>query len=333
MSDSAPQKRRWQPFLKRLWRRPTSSPDADPTKVIAQTGDNLGIPLPAQNPDRLSQLAGRYFHYAEDLALRGAPELAAPFYRQSYALLLASVQPKAKQQVKQPAPPAWQEQLQRWRQELNRDTAASISHKLDELIRAGAQSPELHNLQGLAALQLRNPEAAQRSFRSGLQLNPDHYSCLVNLSGLELQAGRSQQAIDLLQQALRQSSAKDVEAVPALNNLALAHQQQGKAMEAALLVHKIHRLKPGYLRPSRVEEAAQTLEQMGEEKLAIELLQWLQHNQPNQSTLRQLALLLEQQGDFEAATQAYQKSLAHQPQKRPIEMSTEPVEAQTPPMN
>ena len=47
--------------------------------------------LPPVDPARQAKLANRYFSYAEELNQRGAPDLAAAFYRQAYTMLRTSV--------------------------------------------------------------------------------------------------------------------------------------------------------------------------------------------------------------------------------------------------
>ena len=54
-------------------------------------------------------------------------------------------------------------------------------------------------------------------------------------------------------------------------------------MEAAQLILQVHRLKPGHIRPARLLQASRTLEEMGDDPDAIELLSWLrEHHEPSE---------------------------------------------------
>ncbi|MEA5424260.1 hypothetical protein [Synechococcus sp. CCY9202] len=343
MTTPAQQPGRLRRALGRLWPRPQAeAPALAQSPLFEGVAGNrspavpVSVPLPAHAPEHLVAQASRYFDYAEDLSLRGAPELAAPFFRQAYVLLRASAQsgpyssdgpvvaPRPVQTIAaQPQPanttnpaqqtPAvpWRQRLETLRRQLNAQTAAAVTRELDQLQAQGVSDPDLHKLKGLAALLQRDEGKAEEGFRAALELDSSHYSSLVNLAGILVRSGRAEQAIPLLRRSFGQIAADDPEAVPALNNLALAHQQLGQAMEAAQLVHRIHRLKPGYLRPARLTEAAGTLEQMGQDREAIELLTWLQQQQQaSPALLRTLAQLHERRGEFEQASLIYRQALA-----------------------
>ena len=297
------------------------------------------MPLPAASLDALQHHAGRYFDYAEEFCRRGAPELAAPFYRQAYVLLQAASQPGAagpssrpqaqpipaqpSTPISMPAEPAesssaeasakpdagesFATALAALRRRLSRETAAAVRGELQQLRQQGCRAAELAKLEGVAALLLEDRGTAERHFREALALDPRHYGALVNLGGLLLAEGRGEQAIPLLQQALEQVAPDSPEALPALTNLSLAHQRAGQAMEAALLVQRVQRLRPGHLRPERLLEAAQTLQEMGEDPAAIELLDWLAQHQPSPPALRLLAALLERRGDYRQAALVYRR--------------------------
>lgn len=267
------------------------------------------VPLPVASLDALQHHAHRYFDYAEECCLRGAPELAAPFYRQAYVLLQAAGQPEQHgQRVPQQGARAVDDSvLDDLRRRLNRETAPAVRAELQRWRLQGCCEPELAKLEGMAALLLGERDAAERHFREALALNPRHYGALVNLAGLMLADGRADQAMVLLQQALECVDPDSLEALPALTNLSLAHHQVGQAMDAALLVHRVHQLKPGHLRPDRLLEAAQTLQGMGEDPLAIGLLEWLAEYHPSPPALRLLASLLERRGDYRQAALVYRQ--------------------------
>lgn len=323
--------RLWQRWT-RLWRRVPAAQASGPqsplstahllTQVPAASGE---VPLPAHAPERLSAFASRYFNYGEELFLRGSPELAAAFYRQAYALL-RSAGCEGPYGAEEPAAAADPDRAQTGgsrnaeseplrarlnglRDRLNRDSVDAVSAELRALREQGLRDPELHKLEGLAALLRNDANTAEQRFQEALALAPDHYACLVNLAGLMLRDGRTEPASKLLQRALAQVSNDSIEAVPALTNLALAHQQAGRAMDAALLLHQVHRIKPGHLRAELLLEAAQTLEQMGDDLMAIELLDWQSTHEPTEPGLRKLAALLERRGDYQNAALVYRKLL------------------------
>lgn len=306
--------RPWRRWLRRL--RPEAPVAAAPTVAAPPPAPPVAVPLPPVSLDALQHHAGRYFDYAEDLCRRGAPELAAPFYRQAYVLLQAASEtqpgltpPSAPPEPSPPEPPPQPiaRSLDALRRRLNRETAPAVRNELQQLRQQGCREPELAKLEGVAALLLGEREAAERHFREALALDPRHYGALVNLGGLMLADGRGDQAIPLLQQALEGVAPDSLDALPALTNLSLAHQQAGQAMDSALLVHRVHQLKPGHLRPERLLEAAQTLQRMGDDPLAITLLEWLAEHHPSPPALRLLASLLERRGDYRQAALVYRR--------------------------
>lgn len=203
----------------------------------------------------------------------------------------------------------WLSELPALRARLSVESAGEIAARLASLREAGHSHAELHRLEGLTALVLQDTNTAMQRFREALGLNPNHYSSLVNLAGLLLPEGRHEEATALLQRALDQTNSESLEAVPALTNLSLAHQLAGRPMDEALLVLKVHRLKPGHLRSERLLQAANNLEQMGEDSAAIELLSWLQQQQATPEILRALGTLLERRGDYQEAALVYRQLL------------------------
>ena len=204
---------------------------------------------------------------------------------------------------------SWLRELPALRARLSVESAGEIAARLASLREAGHSHAELHRLEGLTALVLQDTNTAMQRFREALGLNPNHYSSLVNLAGLLLPEGRHEEATALLQRALDQTNSESLEAVPALTNLSLAHQLAGRPMDEALLVLKVHRLKPGHLRNERLLLAANNLEQMGEDSAAIELLSWLQQQQATPEILRALGTLLERRGDYQEAALVYRQLL------------------------
>jgi tetratricopeptide (TPR) repeat protein len=318
-----------------------------PELPALSVGPNGELVLPAVDGARQSFLAGRYFAHAEELIRRGAAELAAPYYRQAYALLHASLdqastpgapsvqEPVASSTVvdiTQPsgqfvsaasaaapsAPPAQATAdiaalIRNLKSQLTAQTADAVAEDIGRLRQQGVVHPDLDHLHGLVHVLKGESTAAAEKFRMTLAQAPDHYGSLVNLSGLVLAQGRLDEAQALLQKALQQVNPDSVEAVPALTNLSLVHQGAQRRMDEALLVLKIHRLKPGHLRHERLLDAAGVLQDMAEEPAAIEILQWLSEKMGGDAVWRPLATLLERRGDYQAAALVYRQLLQPQP--------------------
>lgn len=296
--------------------------------------------LPKPDSARLAVQAGEFFAQAEEFNRCGATEMASPLYRQAYTLLHGAVannpegssthlnrsidlQPalveiqSAPMPSQEPTSPSaassanndWLAELPGLRARLSAESAGEIAARLASLRQAGHAHAELHRMEGLTALMLQDTSTAVQRFREALGLDPNHYSSLVNLAGLLLPEGRHEEAIALLQRALDQVNPESPQAVPALTNLSLAHQLAGRPMDEALLVLRVHRIKPGHLRNERLLQAAGILEQMGEDPAAIELLGWLRERQPLPEVLRALGSLLERRGDYQEAALVYRQLL------------------------
>jgi tetratricopeptide (TPR) repeat protein len=326
-----PGRSRWRSALIRLL---GGSPPVSHQGPPAPSPDSL--PLPQLDPPQLRARAHHFFRYGEALAQRGAPDLAAPFYRQAFTLLEASVdgvpagpEPFGYASVNTVPPPAASTDgmalpasgaegstapdlaatLARLRQGLNRDTAERTLEELQVLHQQGVRHVELYRLSGLAHLMRNDHRQAESDFRQALTIDPAHYGVLVNLAGVLLASGVSEEAGDLLRRALQRVDPDSPEAVPALTNLSLVEEQVGRKMESAQLVLRVHRLQPGHIRSARLLQAAATLEEMGEDVDAIELLSWLRQRQPEPEVLRRLAALLERRGEYQEAALVYRDLL------------------------
>ena len=297
-------------------------------------GDQLV--MPAADAARQSVLAGRYYAHAEELIRRGAAELAAPFFRQAYVLLRASqqaggidpaeaasvgdgviastvidLQPAVPSPDPAPASPSapasvnLEVRIHDLKIGLTAETADSVLREAQGLAVQGIRHPELDHLLGLVHILRGDSSAAAQHFRMAISQAPGHYRSLVNLAGLLLSEGRLEEAQALLHKALEQVNPESEPAVPALTNLSLVHQAAGRSMDEALLVLRIHRIKPGHLRSARLLQAAGVLQEMAEEPAAIELLQWLSEHEGGQAVWHPLAALLERRGDYQAAAHVY----------------------------
>ncbi|MCT0218424.1 hypothetical protein KQ304_05305 [Synechococcus sp. CS-1329] len=284
--------------------------------------------------------AERCYAFAEQLTQQGALDLAGPLYRQAYQTLRGIVGLEGAAMGLRPSlPPAGgtgasgamgaprspavsaapasapaaatlKQRLQPLKEQLSASTAEAVQQQLQGLIQEGHRDPDLTNLMGLAYLLQNQAAQAEHWFRDTLILNPNHYRAMVNLGGICLASGRLEEASQLLTTATGLVDPNSNEALASLTNLSLAQQQLGRPMEAAQLVLRIHRIKADHLRPESLAAAAQTLESMGEDEAAIELLQHLRRRGAESGTIRQLAQLLERRGDFQEAAMVYRDLLA-----------------------
>ncbi len=285
-------------------------------------------PPPPSDPTLLLQQAERYFAYAELLSQQGSGDLAGAVYRQAYVGLRAvfGVQGAPVVGLQQPvlppsrtAPAAVQapqgtdleRQLQPLKERLSSSTAPEVEQQLLHLLRQGHRHEDLTNLLGLAALMQDRRDDAERWFRETLTLNPRHHRSLVNLGGLFLSTSRPEEAVQVLSRAIELIHPQAPEALAALTNLSLAHQQLGRPMDAAQLALRIFRIKPDHLRPESLAAVSQTLEEMGDDQAAIELLQYLRGRGAGPDLIRRLAQLLERRGDFQEAAMVYRDLLAN----------------------
>ena len=293
--------------------------------------------LAADYSPSLGQQLGpeQQFLYAEELNNQGRPELAVAFYRQAYVLLRGKTDPANAQwgasyqlalpertsgqpilstSPQQPfahvAPkPTWgpAEQLVALREKLTSANAASVEQQLRQLITAGNRSADSFGLFGMCQLLQNRPEEAERAFREALKLDPGHYRSLVNLGGLLLKGGRLQEAVPLLENSLQHTRQGSPESLAALTNLAVAQSQLGRSIEAAQLVLRIFRIKPDHLQPDKLVTAATSLEEMGDDPAAIELLQYLRSRLRDPGLNRRLAEALERFGDYQQAALVYRE--------------------------
>lgn len=300
------------------------------------TNQDITGHLALQTADAAAQtmLAGRYFTHAEDLIQRGAADLAAPLYRQAYTLLQASHERRPSQKQSDadrqddqlvavidlaPAssPPTdspghtatIEAQIRQLKDSLSANTVDRVGQEIAQLRQQGVQHADLDHLQGIVHILKGESEAAAENFRMAIAKTPGHYRSLVNLAGLVLADGRLEESHALLQSALEQVNPDSEEAVPALTNLSLVHQAAGRSMDEALLVLRIHRLRPGHIRHERLRQAAEVLQNMAEEQAAIEILQWLSDHHGSPDIWMPLATLLERRGDYQAAALVYRRLL------------------------
>jgi tetratricopeptide (TPR) repeat protein len=275
------------------------------------------------------------FLYAEELNNQGRPELAVAFYRQAYVLLRGKTDPANAQwgasyqlalpertsgqpilstSPQQPFSPVTPnptlgsaERLVALREKLTSANAAAVEQELRQLITAGNRGADSFGLFGMCQLLQNRPEEAERAFREALKLDSGHYRSLVNLGGLLLKGGRLQEAVPLLENSLKHTRQGSPESLAALTNLAVAQSQLGRSIEAAQLVLRIFRIKPDHLQPDKLVTAATSLEEMGDDPAAIELLQYLRSRLRDPGIHRRPAEALERFGDYQQAALVYRE--------------------------
>jgi tetratricopeptide (TPR) repeat protein len=318
-------------------------------RFLGGNASDTPAPPPLPTPEPESDGAERAYAYAEQLNLQGAPDLAAAFYRQAYIQLLSNmgggrpalpparsplpmpvaapmaaaprqpqpataVPPTPLRAVQAQAPQAnLQQRYEQLKQALEPGNAAAIEQQLMTLGRAGYKEPDLLNTLGLATLLQQRNDDAERYFRTTLQQQPDHFRAMVNLGGLCLSTGRLDEAHRLLQRSLELTDANGPAALAPLTNLALTQLQLGRPMESAQLVLRILSIKPDHLKPHTLEQAAATLQEMGDEDGLLTVLQQLRRQQPSPDLSRRLAELLERRGQFQEAALLYRDLLGPVP--------------------
>ena len=97
------------------------------------------------------------------------------------------------------------------------------------------------------------------------------------------------------------------------SNLSLTQLQLGRPMESAQLVLRVLRIKPDHLKAHTLEQAAATLQEMGDEDGLLTVLQQLRLQQPSPDLSRRLAELLERRGQFQEAALLYRDLLGPVP--------------------
>ena len=213
--------------------------------------------------------------------------------------------PMPRQPLSAPASPA--DRLSALREKLTSATAAEVEQELRQLIVAGARGADAFSLLGMCHLLQNRPAEAERAFREALKLDGGHYRSLVNLGGLLLKAGRLEEAVPLLESSMRHTREGSPESLAALTNLAVAQTQLGRPIDAAQLVLRIFRIKPDHLQPDKLVVAASSLEEMGDDPGAIEVLQYLRSRLRDPGLNRRLAELLERRGDYQQAALVYRE--------------------------
>ncbi|QEY31786.1 tetratricopeptide repeat protein [Synechococcus sp. RSCCF101] len=196
------------------------------------------------------------------------------------------------------------------RERLTPRTAAQVEVEARRLPAELASHEEGLCLLAMTLLLQNRPGEAEPLLRQALSRNPNHARSLVNLGGLELKRGDAQAASATLTRAVRQVPEGSASSLAALTNLALALLTLGREMDAAKVVLRIYRARRDHLEPAKLVQAATTLEAMGNDGEAIEILLGVYRSVGNISLTRHLAELLERRGDFQRAAVVFRDLFA-----------------------
>ena len=187
------------------------------------------------------------------------------------------------------------------------DRAAQI---LEEARRQGPFSSLVHIGLGMLSFEQRDFESAYESFDLARRIEPDSeqaragiVASLVNRAILLYREGRDQHAVEFLQEALR----IDPRAVTVLQNLSIIERSRGDLERAASHLEAGLNLEPA--NPVLLGMLIQVRTDQGRREELAELYRRLIAVQPrNALAYAELGVLLEQEGDLQAAERAFLKA-------------------------
>lgn len=155
--------------------------------------------------------------------------------------------------------------------------------------------------------------SAVRSYEKALELNPDDFEALVEISGLYRASGRDEQALEVLERSLEIKP----NAPEALGRIAALYRETGRPDKSIEALERALENQDG--NGALLQELAQSYQQAGQHKEAAEALQALleRQEQSGRNTLpirRQLAESLIQANELEQARDQYEALLEAEPQ-------------------
>lgn len=106
------------------------------------------------------------------------------------------------------------------------DLKAKTNHHIQQAITLDPDDPAIRHLAGAALSNYRESDEARRSYQKALDLNPDYAPALGSLGVSLVYAGRTQEAIEHIERALRLSP-REPQAYHWQSHLALAHNVLG----------------------------------------------------------------------------------------------------------
>lgn len=299
--------------------------------------------------DQDGSAADRYYDMAESLNVRGAMEMAVPFYRQAIALLLAERENLQAQlggaaskpvggdlpleelhgllksaealgsETKQNVGPSMDDQIQELAAELNQASALQVMAGLKAIAdRSGRPMPAAgFALLAKAQMLLGKTADGLKSFEAALAAEPDSIDFQINTGAARLAEGDVDGALMLLRGVYNAGvETLELKIVSALlKNLSVAEARADHLDEALRLRLQWFQLAPESVPVERwlkwaKEGLASSAQDAPARSLGLDLLKALQEQHPQDRKLMQgLADALEDQGDYREASLLYRELL------------------------
>ena len=323
----------------------------DECKPASSSHSQPSVPEPV-SPSLIDQdgsAADRYYDLAESLNVRGAMEMAVPFYRQAIALLIAERENLQAQlggaaskpvggdlpleelhgllksaealgsESPQEAGPSVEDQIQELAAELNQASAMQVMAGLKAIAEGSKQPMPASGLALLAKAQMLLGKTGDglKSFEAALAADPDSTDFQINTGAARLAEGDVDGARMLLRGVYNAGvETLELKIVSALlKNLSVAEARADHLDEALRLRLQWFQLAPESVPVERwLKWAKEGLAKSSEgdplRGQALDLLKALQEQHPQERELMQcLADALEDQGDYREASLLYRQLL------------------------
>lgn len=323
----------------------------DGSKPASSSHSHPSVPEPVSSSmmDQDGSAADRYYDMAESLNVRGAMEMAVPFYRQAIALLLAERDNLQAQlggaaskpvggdlpleelhgllksaealgsETKQNVGPSMDDQIQELAAELNQASALQVMAGL-RAIAEGSEHPMPASgfaLLAKAQMLLGKTEDGLKSFEAALAAEPDSIDFQINTGAARLAEGDVDGALMLLRGVYNAGvETLELKILSALlKNLSVAEARADHLDEALRLRLQWFQLAPESAPVERwlkwaKEGLASSAQDAPARSLGLDLLKALQEQHPQDRKLMQgLADALEDQGDYREASLLYRELL------------------------
>ena len=330
-------------------RRSKQPPDGSSLGASSHSQPSVSEPVTPSLIDQDGSAADRYYDMAESLNVRGAMEMAVPFYRQAIALLIAERENLQAQlggaaskpvggdlpleelhgllksaeavgsETKQDQRPSMEDQIQELAAELNPASALQVMAGLRAIAEGSEQPMPASGLALLAKAQmlLGKTEDGLKSFEAALAAEPDSTDFKINTGAARLAEGDVDGALMLLREVYNAGvetlEPKIVSAL--LRNLSVAEARADHLDEALRLRLQWFQLAPESVPVERwlkwaKEGLASSSQDAPARSLGLDLLKALQEQHPHDRKLMQcLADALEDQGDYREASLLYRQLL------------------------
>jgi len=323
----------------------------DGSKPASSSHSHPSVPEPVSSSmmDQDGSAADRYYDIAESLNVRGAMEMAVPFYRQAIALLLAERDNLQAQlggaaskpvggdlpleelhgllksaealgsETKQNVGPSMDDQIQELAAELNQASALQVMAGLRAIAEGSEQPMPAAGLALLAKAQmlLGKTEDGLKSFEAALAAEPDSIAFQINTGAARLAEGDVDGALMLLRGVYNAGvETLELKILSALlKNLSVAEARADHLDEALRLRLQWFQLAPESVPVDRwlkwaKEGLAFSAQDAPARSLGLDLLKALLEQHPQDRKLMQcLADALEDQGDYRGASLLYRELL------------------------